>query len=262
MADSATALGAQLGLGTDDLEALRCGGFLHDLGKIGIPEAVLLKAGKLTTCERQVIERHPVIGDELCGKVNVRRRVRPIVRHHHERLDGSGYPDGLRGDAIPLLAQIASIVDIYDALTTRRLYRKAWTPEQACEELMAEVRPRVATGRPRRGVHQSSSDWIAEPCRNGDLPNNSKAGVTSRSGSVAPQGPVPHVQRADRMDAEVAAFAVGRRLGDVRAWFGGHETYRRAQSVLVAFQAAYVLNSKRPVHLTATRGRRQPPPKG
>jgi putative two-component system response regulator len=80
-----------------------------------------------------------VIGDRLCGELRSLRQVRPIVRHHHERLDGSGYPDGLRGDEIPLLAQIMGIVDVYDAITTERPYKPAATTEQACEELRREV---------------------------------------------------------------------------------------------------------------------------
>ena len=140
LAHYASTLGAHLGLGAAELQALRQGGFLHDLGKIGVPDAVLLKEGPLTPAERQVMEQHTVIGDALCGQLNLLRDVRPIVRHHHERLDRSGYPDRLRGDAIPLLAQIVSVVDVYDALTTDRPYRQAWSPERACEELTAEAR--------------------------------------------------------------------------------------------------------------------------
>jgi putative two-component system response regulator len=136
----ATSLGASLGLGDDELGALHRGGYLHDLGKIGIPDAVLLKAERLTLAEYERIKDHPVIGDRLCGKLRSLRQVRPIVRHHHERLDGTGYPDGLKGDAIPLLAQIMSIVDVYDAITTARPYKRASLPEQAYEELMREVR--------------------------------------------------------------------------------------------------------------------------
>ena len=101
---------------------------------------MLLKPDALTTSEREVIQEHPLVGDMLCGRLNVLRHVRPIVRHHHERLNGSGYPDNQRGDAIPLLAQIMSIVDIYDALTTDRPYRPALPPERAYEELLDEAR--------------------------------------------------------------------------------------------------------------------------
>jgi putative two-component system response regulator len=140
LAGYATALGTAIGLGDDQLAALYRGGYLHDVGKIGIPDAVLLKTGRLTPIEYEQIKQHPIIGDRLCGEMRSLRQVRPIVRHHHERLDGSGYPDGLKGDAIPLLAQIMGIVDVYDAITTERPYKNAATSEQAYEELMGEVK--------------------------------------------------------------------------------------------------------------------------
>jgi len=140
LAGYATALGAAIGLPENQLAALYRGGYLHDVGKIGIPDAVLLKAGALTAEEYAQIQQHPVIGDRLCGQMRSLRQVRPIIRHHHERLDGSGYPDRLKGDAIPLVAQIMGIVDVYDAVTTSRPYKAAATPEQAYEELMGEVK--------------------------------------------------------------------------------------------------------------------------
>ena len=139
LAHYASALGRTLGLDADDVADLARGGFLHDLGKVGIPDAVLLKPGPLTPDEYELMKAHTVIGDRLCGELRFLRRVRPIVRHHHERLDGSGYPDGLRGDAVPLLAQIMGIVDVFDALTTERPYRKALPVEQAVAELRREV---------------------------------------------------------------------------------------------------------------------------
>ena len=139
LAAYATDLGHAIGLGEDELAALYRGGFLHDVGKIGVPDAVLLKAGALTPAEYAQIKEHPVIGDRLCGEMRSLRQVRPIVRHHHERLDGSGYPDCLKGDAIPLAAQIMGIVDVYDAVTTERPYKKAATRERACDELLGEV---------------------------------------------------------------------------------------------------------------------------
>jgi len=140
LAGYATALGAAIGLPENQLAALYRGGYLHDVGKIGIPDAVLLKAGALTAEEYAQIQQHPVIGDRLCGQMRSLRQVRPIIRHHHERLDGSGYPGRLKGDAIPLVAQIMGIVDVYDAVTTSRPYKAAATPEQAYEELMGEVK--------------------------------------------------------------------------------------------------------------------------
>jgi putative two-component system response regulator len=139
LAAYASALGRTLGLDEDDVSALTRGGFLHDVGKVGIPDAVLLKRGALTPDEYELIKQHTVIGDRLCGEVRWLRKVRPIVRHHHERLDGSGYPDGLSGDAIPLLAQITSVVDVFDALTTERPYRLAMPFAAAAEVLRREV---------------------------------------------------------------------------------------------------------------------------
>ncbi len=133
------ALGKRLGLGADDLTALERGGFLHDIGKVGVPDALLLKPGPLTPDEFERMKGHTTIGDRLCGKLRSLHRVRPIVRSHHERVDGSGYPDGLHGDAIPLLAQIVGIVDVFDALTTNRPYRAALSVGDACEELEREI---------------------------------------------------------------------------------------------------------------------------
>lgn len=139
LAAYATALGHALQLGDEEIAALFRGGYLHDIGKVGIPDELLLKTGRLSESEYRRIKSHPVIGDRLCGELRLLRQVRPIVRHHHERLDGSGYPDGLKGDAIPLLAQITGIVDVYDAITTTRPYKAAATAEQAYAELMQEV---------------------------------------------------------------------------------------------------------------------------
>lgn len=139
MAAYASRLGRHLGLSADEITALTRGGYLHDLGKIAIPDSILLKPSTLSGAETDVMRQHAVIGEELCGSLRLFRLVRPIVRHHHERLDGSGYPDGLKGAAIPLLAQIMGIVDVYDALTTDRPYRTALSAERAFELLDEEV---------------------------------------------------------------------------------------------------------------------------
>lgn len=140
LATYAEALGVQLGLPDDQVAALHRGGYLHDIGKISVPDAILLKAARLTHEEYAVMQGHTVAGDRLCGNLRLLRPVRQIVRHHHERLDGSGYPDGLRGDAVPLLAQIIGIVDVYDALTTARPYHLPVSSEAACEMLEQEAR--------------------------------------------------------------------------------------------------------------------------
>jgi putative two-component system response regulator len=139
MAAYAATLGAHLGLTTEEVGALRRGGYLHDIGKVAIPDAVLQKAGPLTAEEFEIVKQHTTIGDRLCGNLRALRMVRPIVRCHHERADGSGYPDGLGGGDIPLLAQIMGVVDVYDALTTDRPYRPALSPADACAALQHEA---------------------------------------------------------------------------------------------------------------------------
>jgi putative two-component system response regulator len=139
LARYATEMGLVLDLPEDDLMTLGRGGYFHDIGKIALPDSILLKPSALTTEEFAKVKEHPGAGDRLCGDLRALRHVRPIVRHHHERLDGSGYPDGLVGDAIPLLAQIIGIVDVYDAMTTTRSYRRAVSSDTALAELSKEV---------------------------------------------------------------------------------------------------------------------------
>jgi putative two-component system response regulator len=139
MANYATALGRRLSLGESDLQALQRGGFLHDIGMLAISDSVLRKESKLSTEEFELIKSHTVIGDSLCGNLRSLSAVRPIVRHHHERYDGSGYPDGLSGDDIPLVAQIMGIVDVYDAVTTRRPYQHAQPSETAIQILRRQA---------------------------------------------------------------------------------------------------------------------------
>lgn len=134
------ALGERLGLGEELLVALRRGGVVHDLGKVAVPDQILLKPGPLTPEERAVMEKHPATGERICAPLKSFRLVRPIIRHHHEKMDGSGYPNGLKGDQIPLPARILTVVDIYDALTTDRPYRKAMSQELAFALMREEVK--------------------------------------------------------------------------------------------------------------------------
>lgn len=139
LADYATALGIALGLDASDLDTLSRGAVLHDVGKIALPDTVLLKPGRLNADELALMQEHPIVGDNLCRTVRSLDRVRPIVRSHHERQDGRGYPDHLRGDEIPLLAQVVAVVDVFDALTTSRPYRGAMSASEAYDIMLKEA---------------------------------------------------------------------------------------------------------------------------
>jgi len=139
LARYAAALGSAVGMSAADVTVLRRGGFLHDIGKIAIPDTILLKNGRLTPDEIALMRCHPAIGAELCANLQSLGPVLPIIGQHHERLDGSGYPDGLKGNSISPLAQVIAIVDVFDALTTTRPYRPALTMARAYEELVAEA---------------------------------------------------------------------------------------------------------------------------
>lgn len=127
-------LGERIGLPGEQLTALRRGGILHDIGKVAVPDAILLKPGPLSDEEVAIMKQHTIIGERICSPLKTLRLVLPIIRHHHEKLDGSGYPDALKGEAIPLTARVLQTVDVYDALTTPRPYNKgALAREQALE---------------------------------------------------------------------------------------------------------------------------------
>jgi len=128
-------IGEVLGLTEDDKRILDFGGQLHDIGKLGVPERILHKPGLLDDEERRAIAQHPVIGTRLLRRLPFLKEVHPIVRHHHERWDGGGYPDGLAADEIPLLASIVSLADAYDAMTSGRCYRAALSHEEARDEI-------------------------------------------------------------------------------------------------------------------------------
>jgi putative nucleotidyltransferase with HDIG domain len=131
VAEYACRLAAEAGIGEREMVWFRMGAFLHDLGKTEVAEEILNKPGRLTDEERAAMERHPVIGDEMLAPVEFPWDIRPMVRSHHERWDGRGYPDGLSGERIPVPARILRIADVFDALTTARSYRRRLTPEEA-----------------------------------------------------------------------------------------------------------------------------------
>lgn len=133
-------LGARVGLAEDQLTALRRAGTVHDIGKVAVPDSILLKPGPLTPEEQAIMREHPVVGERICAPLKSFRLVLPIIRHHHEKLDGTGYPDRLQGEAIPLTARVLQLVDVYDALTTERPYKQALPDAEATAMMEEEIR--------------------------------------------------------------------------------------------------------------------------
>ena len=136
----ASELGKHLGLGQESIVALKRGGFLHDLGKIRVPDEILKKGNKLTPEEWLIMKQHPLTGEAICKPLRSLKLVLPIIRHHHEHWNGDGYPDGLAGNDIPLLARILQVVDVYDALRTARPYKPALSHEDAARTMREEAR--------------------------------------------------------------------------------------------------------------------------
>ena len=135
MAAYATALGREIGLGDEDLRVLGQAALLRDIGKLGLPDSLLNKPGALDEREYRSMQQHPVLGEQIVSPLRATAALLPIIRHHHERMDGNGYPDGLSGDQIPLGARIVAIADAYDAMTSLRPYRSALSPARAVATL-------------------------------------------------------------------------------------------------------------------------------
>jgi hypothetical protein len=133
----AVQLGLRMHLPPDRLRVIARGAYLHDLGKIGIPDEILNKPGRLDPEERRIMETHPRLGWELASSAASLREALPVILHHHERIDGGGYPDGLRGDNVPLEARVVAVADVWDALTSDRAYRPGWEPERALAHIVA-----------------------------------------------------------------------------------------------------------------------------
>jgi putative two-component system response regulator len=140
LAHNASNLGKYLGLDAESIVALRRGGYLHDLGKIAVPDDILKKGTNLTPEEWVIMKQHPITGETICRPLKSLRLVLPIIRSHHEHSDGSGYPDGLHGEEVPLLARVLQVVDVYDALRTARPYKLALSHEQAAATMREGAR--------------------------------------------------------------------------------------------------------------------------
>jgi putative two-component system response regulator len=142
----AVELGRHLGLDEDSIIALRRGGYLHDLGKIAVPDEILKKGSDLSPEEWKIMKQHPVTGENICKPLKSLRLVLPIIRHHHEHVDGSGYPDGLRAGEIPLLPRVLQVVDVYDALRTARPYKPAIGHDQSAQTMREKARQGLLDG--------------------------------------------------------------------------------------------------------------------
>jgi len=139
LSDYSATLGRHLGLPEEQIVALRRAGVVHDIGKIAVPDAILLKPAKLTPDEWKIMQEHTIIGERICAPLKSFRLVLPIIRHHHEKFDGTGYPDRLAGENIPIAARVLQIVDVYDALTTKRPYKVALSTADALQTMKEEV---------------------------------------------------------------------------------------------------------------------------
>src|SRR5881398_2819404 len=140
LADYSGRLAEYMGLPAPQIKALRRAGIVHDIGKVAVPDSILLKPARLTRTEQLILRRHPVVGERICAPLKSFQLVLPIIRHHHEKMNGSGYPDGLKGEQIPLTARVLQIVDVYDALITERPYKRALSVEEALRTMRSEIR--------------------------------------------------------------------------------------------------------------------------
>jgi len=140
LADYSSRLAEYMGLPSPQIKALRRAGIVHDIGKVAVPDSILLKPARLTRSEKLILRRHPVVGERICAPLKSFQLVLPIIRHHNETMNGSGYPDGLKGEQIPLTARVLQIVDVYDALTTERPYKRALSIEEALRMMRSEIR--------------------------------------------------------------------------------------------------------------------------
>jgi putative two-component system response regulator len=139
VSQTAVSLAIQIGLSSAERECVRRGAYLHDIGEVGIPDEILMKLGPLTTEEKIVLNSHTYLGERICASLSLLHPILQIIRSHHERLDGSGYPDGLGGNQISILTRVVSLADVYDSLTTRQPYRGRFSHMQAMHQIRREA---------------------------------------------------------------------------------------------------------------------------
>ncbi len=171
LAECSARLGERIGLDEEHITALRRAGVVHDIGKVAVPDNILLKPAKLTEHEWQVMREHPITGEKICSPLKSFRLVLPIIRHHHEKLNGTGYPDGLKGDTIPMTARVLQLVDVFDALTTERPYKKAFSAAEALTTMEDEVK----RGWWDRDLFQQFQSEIRVPTRETNATRNASA---------------------------------------------------------------------------------------
>jgi putative two-component system response regulator len=193
-------LGASLNLNPEDLVTLQRGAFLHDIGKIVVPDRILFKSGPLSAEEWSIMQNHTICGERICSSMKSLSGVLPIIRNHHERWDGSGYPDGLRGDEIPLTARIMQVADIYDALTTDRPYKPAFTPEFALQTLRSEA----AAGWRDPNIVEAFADIFSSTR---DVDHHSISSLLALSSAVGESTPVTPVHDNEYQPADIPSSA-------------------------------------------------------
>jgi diguanylate cyclase (GGDEF)-like protein/putative nucleotidyltransferase with HDIG domain len=234
----ALALAKEMGLTEEEMDALRAAALLHDIGKLAVPEHIISKPGRLTPEEFEKMKVHPLVGAEILERVQFPYAVVPIVRSHHEKWDGSGYPDGLKGEAIPMGARILSAVDCLDALTSDRQYRKAVSFAEALAVVQADAGkafdPRVVEV--LRGLHLNGevAPSVAEGRTNKKLSRELKVerGEAPAAGFAISQPQVPYRQPADFLHAIASARGEGQMLFELSQDLGNSLSLDETLSVL------------------------------
>ncbi len=213
----ATGVARHFGLGDLDIEALKAGALLHDVGKIAVPDYILNKPGKLTAAEFEKMKVHTIVGAQIMERVNFPFPVVPIVRHHHERWDGRGYPDGLRGEQIPLTARILTVVDCFDAVSEDRQYRRGMTRDQACQFLRdnagKQFDPAVVDAfienlpkyEAEIAAHKAQQQPLLTPTTQAGLSESALSAVPA-AGLAQSSEPLDYIKQIHAAHAEVAAL--------------------------------------------------------